>query len=211
MVKIEGLINSLSEIILYIVYGFVCTRVFSFTSSIKIKNDAEHILIISIVVGFIIDHIMKLIPINISPEIDTIGVVATSLIIGFLCAKIYQSNIFNKFLFNVCKINATTDSYIWDTIIKNDYPVLIKIITQDNLQIIGFPDLVEEYTDDPHITIANYKIYNEVDNCLKESKESETLFFDLKNAKYYEFKFHKNDPKRNELIELMSNDWSDYE
>lgn len=211
MVIIEGLINSLSEIILYIVYGFVCVKVFVFTSTIKIKNDAEHILIVSIVVGFIIDHIMKLIPINISPEIDTIGIIFTSLFVGFVLAKFYRSNAFNNFLFNVCKINATTDSYIWDTIINRDYPVLIEIVTQDNLTITGFPDLVEEHTDAPHIMIANFKIYDATGYCIESSSEHDTLLFDLKTAKYYRFKFHKDDPKINELRDLMSNDYSDYE
>ena len=211
MIIIEGLINSLSEIILYIVYGFVCVSIFSFTSSIKIKSNAEHILIVSIVVGFIIDCVMKLIPINISPEIDIIGIIFTSMFLGFTCAKVYGSNIFNKLLYDVFKINATTDSYIWDTIINNNYPVLIEIVTQDNHVIAGFPDLVESHTDDPHIMIANFKIYDESNNCIKMSLENETLFFDLKTAKYYRFKFYKSDPKISELRELMSNDYADYE
>lgn len=210
MTIIETLINSLSELILYIVYGYVCVSVFSFTSSIKFGNDVEHKLIVSTVVGFIIDHVMKLIPVNISPELDTIGITITSLFLGFVLAKIYRSEIFNNFLFTVCKINATTDSYIWDTIINRDYPVLIEIVTQDNYTITGFSDLVEEHTDDPHITLANFKIFDGSNHCIKQSKENETLFFDLKNAKHYSFKFHKNDPKIQELRDMMSNNYSDY-
>lgn len=210
MTIIETLINSLSELILYIVYGYVCVSVFSFTSSIKSGNDVEHKLIVSIVVGFIIDHVMKLIPVNISPELDTIGITITSLFLGFVLAKVYRSERFNNFLFTVCKINATTDSYIWDTIINRNYPVLIEIVTQDDCTITGFSDLVEEQTDDPHITLANFKIFDDANHCIKQSKENETLFFDLKNAKYYTFKFHKNDPKISELRDMMSNDYSDY-
>lgn len=210
MTIIETLINSLSELILYIVYGYVCVSVFSFTSSIKFGNDVEHKLIVSTAVGFIIDHVMKLIPVNISPELDTIGITITSLFLGFVLAKIYRSEIFNNFLFTVCKINATTDSYIWDTIINRDYPVLIEIVTQDNYTITGFSDLVEEHTDDPHITLANFKIFDGSNHCIKQSKENETLFFDLKNAKHYSFKFHKNDPKIQELRDMMSNNYSDY-
>ena len=210
MITIETLINSLSELILYIVYGYVCVSAFSFTSSIRSDRDIEHTLIVSIVVGFIIDHVMKLIPVNISPEIDIIGIAITSLLLGFILAKIYRSEIFNSFLFAVCKINATTDSYIWDTIINRDYPVLIEIVTQDDYTITGFSDLVQEQTDDPHITLANFKIFDDANHCIKQSKENETLFFDLKNAKYYIFKFHKDDPKIPELRDMMSNDYSDY-
>lgn len=210
MTTIETLINSLSELILYIVYGYVCVNAFLFMSSTRSDRDIEHTLIVSIVVGFIIDHVMKLIPVNISPELDTIGITITSLFLGFVLAKVYRSERFNNFLFTVCKINATTDSYIWDTIINRDDPVLIEIVTQDDYTITGFSDLVEEHTDDPHITLANFKIFDDSNHCIKQSKENETLFFDLKNAKYYSFNFHKNDPKIQELRDMMSNNYSDY-
>ena len=61
------------------------------------------------------------------------------------------------------------------------------------------------------IVIGKRKIFvDDSNHCIKQSKENETLFFDLKNAKYYTFKFHKNDPKILELRDMMSNDYSDY-
>lgn len=154
---------------------------------------------------------MKLVPINISAEIDTIGIIVTSILLGFVAAKIYRSRIFNGFLFTVCNIHGTTDSYIWDSIINNNYPVMIEIVTQDDLLIKGFTDLVEEHTDAPHIMIANYTIIDKDGAVVETPKQNQTLFFDLKNAKYYKFKFYKNDPKREELKELMENRYEDYE
>ena len=63
----------------------------------------------------------------------------------------------------------------------------------------------------PPSLLARGKIFvDDSNHCIKQSKENETLFFDLKNAKYYIFKFHKDDPKIPELRDMMSNDYSDY-
>lgn len=213
MINIGEIIISLSDLVLFIIYGFLFLKIFLFTASIKSSNDIEHILVSSVVIGFIIDNFVRLCNLQdyASEEVYVLIIIVISVILGYTIAKLYKSKWFNNCIFNTFKINGTTDFYIWDSIINGKYPVLLTIHTADEIIIKGFLDLVEEYTEDPHVTIANFKIIDESGNTIRTSRRNETICFDLKNAKYYEFAYYKDDEKMKELQELNENNYQDYE
>lgn len=174
------------------------------------NKNTEHVLLSSIVIGFIISNIAKLVPVSISYEFDAIVLSITSLCFGFLCAKIYMNSKFKNILYDVFKINQTIDLYIWDTIVNSKCPTLVEVVTNDTLCIKGFPDLVEGFTDNPHITLANYRIYNCQGELIEESDVNTTILLDLSNVKYYKFHYRKDSERMHELEELSSNRYEDY-
>lgn len=191
-------------------YGFIFLRVFSFSTTLRLGTDIENVLLGSLTIGFIIHNMMLLIPWSINPTIDVLGISATTCLISYVLAKIYKSSITQNFLTNVLHIHKTVDTYIWDSLNEDNYPTIIRITTKNGTIIEGFPDLVEDYTDDPHITIGNYSIFDSSGNVKKISKANEMLYFFLPEAAYYEFKFDKRSDKMKDLQELMGNDLNQY-
>lgn len=207
---IIGIIQYLSDIILYLVYGFLFYKTFTFVSMRRDQN-FENLLLSSVVIGFIIFHIMNLIPFSISYTFDVLGISVISVCLGLIFGKIVISNLFSRILYNIFHIRQSPDLYIWDTIVNTNHTTMIEVVTNDDMHVKGFPDMVEGFTDNPHITLANYTIYDKDGNIIEKSNVNTTILFDLSKVKYYKFHYHKDSDKMPDLKELCDNKYDDFE
>lgn len=199
------------EAILYIIYGFLFLRVFRLKTVTSKTENSENTLLSSLVIGFIIYKVMEFIPCTTKSNIvDALIICIVSVVGGYFLAIIYKSNIVQRIINDKLHIHKTMDNYIWDVIIAENRPIFIKIKTQNNELIEGFINLVEDNTDDPHISIGNYSISNvDTKEVIKKASENELLMFDLKRAEYYEIVFHKESIPL-DLQRLNNNNREDY-
>ena len=103
----------LPQVIVYIVTGYVFSKTFHFVALKKNSNDIEHVLTLSLVIGYIYCKIASLIPIHISDEIDTLGIVISALIWGYLFARFVKNRYVIQIL-DFLKIRDTGNLYYWD-------------------------------------------------------------------------------------------------
>ena len=118
--------NLLPNIIVYIVLGYVFLRVFRIVRIVKNSDNYEHILVKSLVYGFIIKSIFALIPFSFGYYIDIVGMSISSAIVAFLSAKLLETN----FICNVIdklKIRHTKFKYMWQNIVDPDLAVFVDV------------------------------------------------------------------------------------
>ena len=120
----------LPQAILYIVTGYVFICAFKFVALKEQHSDIEHILLSSLVSGYVIVKIMNMIPFTVSYEIDCIGIIFTGILSGYILGQLYSRNCFDK-IFEKLKIRSTLNKDIWNDIIDMDYPLFL-VITLDN-------------------------------------------------------------------------------
>lgn len=157
----KELVTLLPEIILYIVLGSIFIRVYRFTRTIKNSTDYYNILSESLISGFILRNLFGLIPLNLGTYIDTIGMIISSIIIGYSAAKIIESDRLNK-LRKVLKIKQTFNQYIWSDIIDKDAATYISVEDKENHVVTdGMLVLYESYARQPIIQLAEFRQYND--------------------------------------------------
>ena len=76
------IINNIANLIMYIVTGWLFLWVFRIKTLHERPKESEHILVESIVFGYIHTSIMHLIPYSINPQIDNIGIIFAAIILG---------------------------------------------------------------------------------------------------------------------------------
>lgn len=147
----------LPEIILYIVLGFIFTRTYKFTRIINNITEYQHVFIVSLIVGFILWNIYSLIPISFGIYVDTIGMVVCSVIMGFISAKIINSNKLHK-LFQKLKISQTVNQKIWADIEDKDNAIFVSIEDKTNHVLTdGMLVLYESFERQPLIQLSAFR------------------------------------------------------
>lgn len=147
----------LPEIILYIVLGFIFTRTYKFTRIINNITEYQHVFIVSLIVGFILWNIYSLIPISFGIYVDTIGMVVGSVIMGFISAKIINSNKLHK-LFQKLKISQTVNQKIWADIEDKDNAIFVSIEDKTNHVLTdGMLVLYESFERQPLIQLSAFR------------------------------------------------------
>lgn len=213
MIIIEDLFAILPEAILYIIYGFLFMQVYRFKILTSKSGGTENTLLTSLVIGFIIYKFMEAVPLTTGSTVyDMLLICIWSILGGYIFGCIYLSNGVQTFISDKLGIHKTLNTYIWDVIVSEDEPIMIRIRTSDDEYIEGFINLAEDNTDDPHLTIGNYIVY--VKNGMNKelitsSSENELMMYDLRNAKYYEFIFDKKNTYK-DLHKLNSLDKAKY-
>lgn len=195
----EALISELPNIILYIVSGFLFVRIFHFVALKDNSNEIDHILSSSLVIGFIIVKIMNFIPWSLSKEIDTLGIVLTSCIIGTISGKIYISGIIDK-ICDKLRIPSTINKYIWNDLVDKDYPIKVSVQMDDDRIYSGYVHYIEPYNNTPMISLAGYKLENQ-----KSKKDNAVILLNLANAKRVEIEYYSESSKVDDIKDLISN------
>ncbi len=153
----RDLVVLLPEIILYIVLGFIFTRTYKFTRIINNITEYQHVFIVSLIVGFILWNIYSLIPISFGIYVDTIGMVVGSVIMGFISAKIINSNKLHK-LFQKLKISQTVNQKIWADIEDKDNAIFVSIEDKTNHVLTdGMLVLYESFERQPLIQLSAFR------------------------------------------------------
>lgn len=182
MSYIEALIEKLPEIILYIVVGYTFVKTFHFVALKKNSTDIEHILISSLVIGYIYCKIAYLIPISISYEIDTALIILSALVIGYISGRIIRCKYTMKVL-DLLKIRDTGNLFLWDDMMDNDNPMKV-IISYDNIIYEGLLHNYESYSNEPHIALGAYIMKNKDSKIISDFSNDNTrvIILDTSNA-----------------------------
>ncbi len=170
---------------MYIVLGYIFLRVFRLTRIIKISDSYEHILIESLVFGFIIKNIFLLIPFTFGYYIDIIGMSISSGIIGYLTAKILATKLISK-LADMLKIKHTKFRYMWQNIDDPDFAIFIDVTNPDTkIRYYGQLVVYEEFERCPIIQICKYMSW-QGDDLLYDFSDDPTRTVLIDTSKYTE-------------------------
>lgn len=175
------MIDILPQIITYIVIGYIFNKTFYFVALKQNSTDIEHILTSSLVIGFIYCKIASLIPVHISDKIDIISMVVSSLLSGYLLARIVKNRHLIPLL-DFLKIRDTGNLYYWDDIMDDKYPMKIKISYED-VSYEGMLHNFESYSNEPHIILTSYVIKDKFGNIVKNFINDNTKIIILDTAK----------------------------
>lgn len=197
----DVIINNLQNVIIYIVIGYLFCSTYHFVALKQNNQDIEHVLISSLVIGYIIWNIARLIPINISFEIDVICICFTSILLAYICGRI-STSYFKIDILRKLNIHDTGNVYMWDDLMDN-YLMKVNISYDDGILYEGFIYNFESYSNTPHMVLAKYKMFKNKE-CLKDySDRSDTVIvLDTSNAKYIEVIYNSNSPICNDIKEI---------
>lgn len=146
----------LPDIIIQIVLGFVCLRVFRITRIVKQSDDYEHLLVETLVIGFILYHLFLLIPFSFGRYVDTLGMVISSGVIGFLYAKLLSSPLINR-LRKILNIKHTPFKYAWQNIEDPKYAIYVDATDPETkTRYNGKLIMYEDFERTPLIQLSHY-------------------------------------------------------
>ena len=171
----------LPQVIVYIVTGYVFSKTFHFVALKKNSNDIEHVLTLSLVIGYIYCKIASLIPIHISDEIDTLGIVISALIWGYLFARFVKNRYVIQIL-DFLKIRDTGNLFYWDDLLDNEYPMKVKVLC-DDVCYEGMLHNFENYSNEPHIVLASYVVKDKSNKVLHNFVNDNTKIIVLDTSK----------------------------
>lgn len=181
MNTIKELLSILPEIIIYLVTGFVFIKTFHFVALKQNTTDVEHILTSSIVIGYIYCKLASFIPFSISYEVDTIIIIVSALVMGYLIAKALRCKYIIEIL-DFLKIRDTGNLYFWDDIMDDKYPMKLSI-EYNNVTYNGMLHNYESYSNDPHIVLCSYVAKDQNDNIIEDFSNDNTRIIMLDSAK----------------------------
>lgn len=153
---IQDLLNILPNILLYLVTGYLYISIFHFVALKESKEEMNHVLTSSLVIGYIIVNIMNMIPFSISYSVDSIGIAFTGAVSGFVFGKIYHGRLFDRTV-QLFHIRSTPNKYIWTDLMDMDYPIYVTINMKDGNTYCGYVSVIEEFNRNPQIALASYK------------------------------------------------------
>ena len=205
VIPIKDLVNILPNIILYLASGYSFVQTFRFVALKERNQEVNHLLISSLVIGYVIFSAINLIPFSISYSANCIFTIITSVAASFLFSKLYMSD----FLYRVLQrlhIYTTTKEYVWMNFIDFTYPTHLKIQMNDGNIYSGYYHFMEGNTRRPLVVLAAYKRIKP-DGVIEdyERDERRVVLLDTKDAKYIEFEYYDRSKKCIDLREIISN------
>jgi hypothetical protein len=124
----------------------------------------------SIIVGYAYCHIAYIIPFSISESVDNTLIIVSSAIIGYILARLYRCKPLLLFILDHLKIRDTGNMYMWDDIMDNDNPMRA-VIKFDNTVYDGIIHNYESYSNEPHVALAAYTIFDTNGNVIYDYSE----------------------------------------
>ena len=203
--SVEKLWDLLPDIIFYLVVGYIFIKSYCFVSGQKNEKTTQEHIYSSLVVGFVIVKIMNCIPWNISPEVDSVGIVVTSAIIGFVLGKVINSQKIIR-VYDTLQIGATINKYIWNDLMDPEFAFYVRVKMKDGMVYSGYSYYIEEYNNVPTIVLAGYVIEKE-EKCIVNNKEDirEIIFLNLADAQNVVIRYDAESSKCEEIKELIDN------
>ncbi len=205
MTCIRDLLSILPNIILYLASGYAFVQTFRFVALKERKQEINHLLTSSLVIGYVIVNIMNLIPFTISYQADCVGIIITSVIASFLFSKFYMSDLLYRILKRL-HIYTTTKDHFWMNFVDFDYPSYVKIQMKDNTIYSGYYYFMEGYDRQPLISLAAYRQVNpngDIEN--HQTDETSVILLDTKDAKSVQFVYYDRSRKCVDIKDLISN------
>lgn len=171
MIIIKDLIEILPQVILYIVTGYLIYSTYHFTRIKQIDDkNTEHILMSSLVIGYIYCKLINLIPIYTCQGIYVLGMIVSSILLGYLFGRLAQ----NKYIISILdflKIRQTGNDYYWNDLLDKSKSMKAKIIINNNIYE-GMIHYIESKSNSPNIILSSYTVKN-LSNIVIEDKRSD--------------------------------------
>lgn len=171
MIIIKDLTEILPQVILYIVTGYLIYSTYHFTRIKQIDDkNTEHILMSSLVIGYIYCELINLILIYTCQEIYILGMIICSVLLGYLLGKLIQ----NKYIVSILdflKIRETGNDYYWNDLLDKSKSMKAKIIINNKIYE-GMIHYIESKSNSPNIILSSYIVKN-LNNVVIEDKRSD--------------------------------------
>ncbi len=155
--------NNMSQIVTYLVFGFIAFKIWGFVASMRYENEPNGVVMYSLVIGWIIIQLYNSLPFK--PSNKLIGYLILLLVVivlSFAAGKLYLSD-FVSGLLKRLHIPYTINRYIWyDLEGKEDTFVTIKFYDQ-KIAYYGRLGIYEEYQRFPQITLVDYQVWELTD------------------------------------------------
>lgn len=185
MEDMKDLYNILPDIIVYLLLGFTAVKIFKFITNREDSTEVNHIIIESVIIGFVIKKVFELIPITSHIYIiDVLCIFVITIIGSYLFAKLWSGEKFLK-IKNFLKINRTERKYIWYDI-KDPTAVYVDATNPEtSVRYFGKLKLIEESQRQPLILLEGYTKYvNGEEDCNYLTDYKRTVLLDT--SKYTE-------------------------
>lgn len=171
VIIIKDLTEILPQVILYIVTGYLIYSTYHFTRIKQIDDkNTEHILMSSLVIGYIYCELINLIPIYACQEIYILGMIICAVLLGYLLGKLIQ----NKYIVSILdflKIRETGNDYYWNDLLDKSKSMKAKIIINNKIYE-GMIHYIESKSNSPNIILSSYIVKN-LNNVVIEDKRSD--------------------------------------
>lgn len=129
----------------------------SIMTSYVLKSLFDFIFVKTVIVDSVSTKVLIMGGFNYNNATYTLGLCIFSFLLAYISAICIQSNRYNKIMLKL-KINRTTNEYIWDDIIKPDCWLMIHI-KDSNISYLGRCRYMEEFKEEPIISLDYYKIF----------------------------------------------------
>ncbi len=148
----------------------------------------------SLVVGYIILHIARMIPFSISYEVDMVGIALCSVVMAYLLGLLATGNRRIPLL-DKLHIMETGNLYLWDDLMDNTgKPMRIKV-EYDSITYDGMLHLFESYSNTPLIALVAYHIIkydnnrNRIDEINYQHDATKVIVLDTSKANSVEITY----------------------
>lgn len=156
MIYIDDLFAVLPNIILYVVTGFFFIKTFHFIALKQNTEDVEHLLLESLVSGYVYCQLLFLVPIRFNHYVNIIGAVIGSIVLAYLLGRLYISTFTLKTM-RALKLYDTGNTYMWDDLMDKEYAIKV-IVEYDDRIYNGFLNSYESYSNSPHLALCLYTV-----------------------------------------------------
>lgn len=177
-------------------------RTYHFVALKQNSDDIEHILTVSLVVGYIYCNIAYKIPCTISYEIDSVVIVLSSLCLGYASGILLRGKKI-VYILDFLKIRDTGNVYLWDDLMDNDYPMKACVKYDDKIYE-GMIHNYESYTNSPHIVLCSYVVKDVeghiVENFLKD--ETKVVVLNIDDSKVVCIEYYHDSQECKDLRSL---------
>ncbi len=185
---------TINQIFFIVILGFIMLSTFNFVCYLKILENGVTTIFSSFIIGYLYKLLAKIIPVNISEEIDNCLIIITGILISYIFARLTASGKFNRLLSKL-NIHRTSNKIIWTDLIDNEYAMKVSIEMPDNKKYIGFLGITEEFNQKPVMSLYGYKIINsETNNVIEDNTSSynKVIVLDSDKALNIEIIYNKN-------------------
>lgn len=190
---------------MYLVTGFFVTKTFHFVALKQNTNDVEHILMESLVIGYVCCRIAYIIPLSISPTVDNILIITVSIIAAFLIGKLFTNSSLIVKILDILQIRDTCNIYIWDDLMDTKYGMKI-CIESDDMIYEGYAHQIESYTNTPHIALALCQIKDRNGKIIEDNSKNprKIIVLDSGTAKYVKVIYDEKSDITKDIKQFMS-------
>lgn len=190
----DEFISILPDIMIYLVSGFIFMKIFSFVCTAKNPNDYQHIIIKSVIIGYILKSLASFIPaLTDIHTLNILGYLGLCCILAYITALIYQSKWFYFVLRKIGIYNTLNDEFWVD--IEGDKSVWTEIYCSETKEYYyGLVCLSENFKDNPRIVLKRYSVFDEKNNCIKDYNKDpcKRIIIDTSKCSVIKLTYDKN-------------------